>query len=147
MKETRLSKFLPRLATAGLLGAALATTACTAVEDFIIRTELDDTKWRAASIDGIPVPAGVEVTANFAKDGSVSGSAGCNTYSVGDVRTSSGLKFLQIATTRRLCPDPQMATEIAFVAALEGVRNFRITDEGQLTLFGPGTTVLFDPAQ
>ena len=143
-KENR-SSALRRLAVVGLMGAALATTACTVVEDAIIRAELDDTKWRAVNIDGFPVPAGVDVTMNLADDGSVSGSAGCNNYSVSDVRTSSGLKFLRIATTRRLCPEPQMTTENAFVEALEGVNNFRHNREGQLILFGPDVMLLFDP--
>ncbi len=146
MNKANTSPILRRLATAGLLGVALVTSACTAVEDFIIRAELDNTKWKAVNIDGFPVPAGVDVTMNFADDGSVSGLAGCNNYSVRDVRTSSGLEFVRIATTRRLCPEPQMTTENAFVEALEGVNNFRHNREGQLILFGPDVMLLFDPA-
>ena len=145
MNKANASSVLRRLATAGLLGAVLVTSACTAVEDFIIRAELDNTKWRAVNIDGFPVPPGVDVTMNFADDGSVSGSAGCNTYSVSDVQTSSGLEFVRIATTRRLCPEPQMTTENAFVEALEGVSNFRHNTDGQLILFGQKVMLLFDP--
>ena len=137
---------LQRKGIALMLGGLLAATAaCTAVEDAIVRAELDGTSWQAVSIDGFAVPEGVEVTMNFDMDGDVSGSAGCNSYTVDDVQTVSGVKFIRIATTRKLCPEPQMTTETLFVDALGQVTNFRHNRDGQLILFGRDVTLLFDP--
>jgi heat shock protein HslJ len=65
---------------------------------------------------------GTSLTIEFAEDGSLSGSAGCNrfkaTYSVNGTRMQIG----PAAATRRLCEEPQgvMEQEAAFLKALEG---------------------------
>ena len=85
------------------------------------------------------------MTMNFGTDQSVSGLAGCNNYMVKNVRTEGGVAFTQIATTRMLCPEPQMSTENMFVDALSRVNNFRHNREGQLLIFGRDVVVTLDP--
>ena len=58
-----------RLAKAVVFGGVLAAIgACTAVEDFIIKEELNGTSWRAVSIDGFSIPQDVEVTMKSGTD-------------------------------------------------------------------------------
>lgn len=146
MKEaTKTSTTFDRLSKATAIGGILlAATACTAVEEFIISEELDGTSWRAVSIDGVSIPQDVDVTMNFGADKSVSGLAGCNNYRVQNVRTEGGVSFTQVATTRKLCPEPQMSTEALFVDALSRVNNFRHNREGQLMVFGRDTVILLE---
>lgn len=67
---------------------------------------------------------GTSLTIEFAGDGSLSGSAGCNrfkaTYTVNGTRVQIG----PAAATRRLCEEPQgvMEQEAAFLKALEGTQ-------------------------
>lgn len=138
---------LGRLANIAVVGGILATvTACASVEEFIISKDLDGTSWRAVSIDGFAIPEDVDVTMNFRADSSVSGEAGCNTYRVKNVRTEGGVAFTQVATTRKLCPEPQMTTENRFVDALARVNNFRNNEDGQLLIFGRDVVITLDPA-
>lgn len=147
IEKSKESTMLGRLCKVAVLGALLAaTTACTEVEELIIKEELDGTSWRAVSIDGIAIPQDVEVTMNFGTDSSVSGLAGCNNYRVQNVRTEGGVAFTQIAATRKLCPEPQMSTETMFVDALTRVNNFRHNTDGQLIIFGGNTIITLDPA-
>lgn len=129
-----------------IVGILAVITACTAVEELIISKELDGTSWRAVNIDGFSVPKDVDVTMSFNADRSVNGTAGCNNYMVKNVRTKGGVAFTQIATTRMLCQEPQMATENRFVDALSRVKNFRRNSDGQLLIFGRDMVTTLDPA-
>jgi heat shock protein HslJ len=92
-------------------------------------------RWTVTAIDGEAVPEGVEVTMTFDGD-RVDGSAGCNRYTGGYSLTGEGLSFGPAAGTRMACPEPQMATEAAFYAALQAVDRFDIDAEGGLILLG-----------
>lgn len=67
-----------------------------------------------------PVP-GSTVTATFAADGTVSGSAGCNAYTASCTLSGTDLKVTAPAATRKFCDQPAgvMEQEAAFLAALE----------------------------
>ncbi len=67
------------------------------------------------------VVAGSTLTATFAADGTVTGSAGCNTYSATYTLSGSDLKVTPPAATRMQCDQPAgvMEQETAFLAALE----------------------------
>lgn len=97
--------------------------------------------WRVAAIDGAEVPAAVEVTLDFADDGRLGGSTGCNRYMTSFEITGETASPGQIAATRRLCPDPEMDTEARFLGALAAVRRFDIDDTGALLLFDPAREV------
>lgn len=144
---TKTSPRLGQLAKIAAVGGSLAAfAACSAVEELIISKELNGTSWRAVSIDGFSVPEDVDVTMSFGADSSVSGLAGCNSYFVKNFRTEGGVAFTQVATTRKLCPEPQMMTENTFVDALSRVNNFRHNSEGQLLIFGENVVITLDPA-
>ncbi|UQN10164.1 META domain-containing protein [Deinococcus sp. QL22] len=55
----------------------------------------------------------------------VSGFAGCNTFKTTGVFTALTLKLRPIATTRRACPEPQLALEQRYLNVLQGARVYR----------------------
>jgi heat shock protein HslJ len=86
--------------------------------------------------------AGTQVTMTLADDGTVSGWAGCNTYSGAYTLDGDVLTFGPLATTKMACADDVMAQEAAFLSAMTEVAGSAI--EGtQLTLVdGSGTSLL-----
>jgi heat shock protein HslJ len=96
------------------------------------------------------VITGSTVTVTFAADGTVSGSAGCNTYSATYTLSGADLKVTPPAATRMLCDQPAgvMEQETAFLKALErsvivepasnGVTLRGANGEIQVTLGEPG---------
>lgn len=65
----------------------------------------------------LPIAA-TELTASFAEDGKVSGASGCNTYAGSYTMDGEKITIGPLATTRMACPEPIMAQEQAFLAAL-----------------------------
>ena len=65
--------------------------------------------------------AGTEITATFAEDGSLTGSAGCNNYTTSYEADEGEIAIEPVAATKKLCPEPEgvMDQEAAFLAALE----------------------------
>ena len=54
----------------------------------------------------------------------VSGFAGCNTFKTTALFTARTLRLRPIATTRRACPEPQLAQEQRYLRVLAGARAF-----------------------
>jgi heat shock protein HslJ len=75
-----------------------------------------------------------DVTLSFAEDGTVSGSAGCNTYS-GSYETDDqgGMSFGPFASTTKACDEATMALEGNYLRTLGQASAFAI-DEGTLIL-------------
>ena len=85
---------------------------------------------------------GTDVTAVFAADATVSGSAGCNRYNGSYTWSGDQLSFSPLASTKMACADDIMAQESAFLASMEQVESFAI-DGSQLTLSnGSGALLL-----
>ena len=96
------------------------------------------------------VIVGSTVTATFAPDGTVSGSAGCNAYSAAYTLNGDALEVQPAAATRKFCgtPDGVMEQETAFFQALERSTSVETVSNGvtlrdatgaiQLTLGRPG---------
>lgn len=108
--------------------------------------DLEGPVWRLSHLDlGQTLPPGVEVQAQF-RTGELSGFAGCNRYGA-QVRHGDGpegVNLVRVISSRKLCPDPQMAVEDRYLAALRKVTGFRFR-LGQLALdYGDGQ-LLFDP--
>ena len=83
-----------------------------------------------------PVP-GSTLTMSF-KDGQVSGSSGCNTYSGSYTVNGDELTFGPTATTRKACADQAVTDqETAFLAALEATASFSGTTSA-VTLLAAG---------
>jgi heat shock protein HslJ len=100
---------------------------------------LTDVTWRVQSYNngrgGVTTPLqGTSLTATFAPDGSVSGSAGCNTYRGAFTTENDALSIGPLATTRMACPEPILEQEGQFLAALEATSQFAIQADQRLTL-------------
>jgi heat shock protein HslJ len=102
------------------------------------KQELAGTAWRAASFsDGQGRMIQLynwhrPLTLEFSKDGLLSGSAGCNTYSAVFTAEPADLsfKFDMIKMTARQCsPERVMAQEGSFMAALYSAASYQITDD------------------
>ena len=81
--------------------------------------------------------AGVEVTAIFGEDGTLSGNSGCNTYSAAYTVDGDKIEIGPARTTRKMCPQPVMTQETAYLKALEGAATFRM-ERSRLTLRDAG---------
>lgn len=105
---------------------------------------LRERQWKLVSVRGFEtIPAGVtNPTIQFAADGHLRGSTGCNNagaaYSVGD----DTLSIERIVMTERACLQPAGdELERAYVAALQSARRFRIADDHLELLDATGTVV------
>ena len=103
---------------------------------------LGGTRWRVlsyrdpASPDGLsPVLAGTTLTLDFGRDGKVTGSAGCNTYSSTYVLQGSLLALTLPTATNQLCTEPQgiMEQETNFLGLLPTIGSYSLAGS-QLTL-------------
>lgn len=106
-------------------------------------------EWNVTTIDGREIfaaPTAEDQTPYLAFDvvnSKVFGNASCNNLNGNLFVGEDGQIELQnIATTRMLCPD--MATEEAFISALNDVRSFDITKKGDLQLKSEKGNVLIN---
>jgi heat shock protein HslJ len=78
---------------------------------------------------------GTEITASFAEDGALSGSAGCNTYNSTYTTDGGTIEIAEPSSTRMACPEPEgvMDQEAAYLAALPTAVGFRV-ERGVLEL-------------
>lgn len=77
------------------------------------------------------LPAEVTVTAEF-RDGTVTGSSGCNRYRAAYEVTGERLHITPAVTTRRLCSPEVMTIENRFLACLGEVTRFEVIDGDSL---------------
>jgi heat shock protein HslJ len=129
-QETAVNAALPEVASFSTAGDAL-TLLDASGKQLLAYGHLDTTAlvgpaWEVTGINNgkqavSSVIVGSKVTATFGADGTVSGSAGCNTYSAPYTLTGDSLKVGPVAATRKLCTTPGgvMEQEAAFLQALE----------------------------
>ncbi|WP_405797415.1 META domain-containing protein [Streptomyces sp. NBC_01506] len=68
-----------------------------------------------------------KATLTFAKDGTVSGSLGCNSFSATAKTTAdSTITFGPLRSTKKLCPEPAMSVERKLMKALEGQTTYEV---------------------
>jgi heat shock protein HslJ len=120
-----------------VLGSVLVAVACTpSGRDDPASPSLIDTSWTVVSISGASTLPEARPTMNFAPDGTVGGSAGCNQYS-GQVRTNgNAISITQTSSTAMMCAGDQGAQKTAFLAGLTGATTWRIDEAGNLVLSG-----------
>jgi heat shock protein HslJ len=101
--------------------------------------------WEATSIQtgdalASPLP-GTTITAKFANDGTLSGSAGCNSYTTPYTLDGGEIEIAPPAATKKACaaPDGVMEQEAAYLAALPSATHFR-ADGGTLALLAADGT-------
>ena len=76
------------------------------------------------------VLAGTTLTAEFGKDGNLSGNSGCNTYNGTYTVTGDQIQIGPLATTRMACPQEIMDQESQYLAALQAAATYRIEGTG-----------------
>jgi heat shock protein HslJ len=96
------------------------------------QTPLQGTTWKADGYNNgrgavVSVLAGTEITARF-EAGSLTGSAGCNTYTGSYTVSGNAIQISPPASTRAFCSTPAgvMEQEAAYLAALPTARTYRI---------------------
>jgi heat shock protein HslJ len=104
------------------------------------KSELGGTSWIVTGYNNgnqavVSVIIDTELTAEFSIDGSISGSAGCNTYNASFETTGKSIKIGQAATTRKMCAEPAgvMEQETQYLTAL-GTAATYIIDGNKLEL-------------
>lgn len=112
---------------------------------YVAATPVGD--WEATAVqagNALASPlAGTEITASFADDGTLTGSAGCNTYSTTFLTDRGGIEIPPAATTRKTCPTPEgvMEQEAAYLAALPTTAAYRVDGDSLALLRADGTYV------
>ena len=88
--------------------------------------------------------AGTQVSAVFGEDGSLSGSAGCNTYNATYQLDGDKITIGPAATTRMFCGEPAgvMEQETAYLQALGKAASYQIQGDVLTLLDGEGTRLV-----
>ena len=92
------------------------------------------------------VLADIRPTISFSGDGTVSGNAGCNTFSGTYTVDGSNLTFGPLASTKIACEGAKGTLETAFLGAIQATTTYEITDAGELKLTAGATTLTFTKA-
>lgn len=92
--------------------------------------------WNLTALNGQPLAADTSITAEFNEDGTVGGSSGCNNYDASYETDGSNIAINSspAAMTMMACPEPIMAQEQTYMAALASVATFAVSADA-LTLF------------
>jgi heat shock protein HslJ len=95
--------------------------------------DLSGTSWEPTSYNNgkqavTGVLAGTTLTADFGKDGTLSGNSGCNTYSGGYKVNGNKITIGPLASTMMACSDPAgvMEQEAQYLAALQSAVTYQI---------------------
>ena len=92
--------------------------------------------WDLAEMGPTADFAHLQPTIEFAAEGTVSGFAGCNTFSGSYTTDGATLTFGPMATTKMACERPGSAVEADYLAALSGVTGWTVEPDGRLLLDG-----------
>jgi heat shock protein HslJ len=129
---------------AGALGAALllgALPGMALAQDDTTEVTPEGVDWVLSTLAGDAVPEGIEVTLVLS-GGEAVGSAGCNSYFGAYELDGDALTFPDpFGLTRRLCEDPVMAVEDAYLPLLQETASWSIDDAGALSLADADGTV------
>lgn len=93
---------------------------------------LAGTAWKVTGLlsgtTATSLPAGTEGKAHltFGKDGSVEGSLGCNSFHGTAKVAGSTITFGPLASTRKMCPGPEMELERTLLGVLKGKTTYTI---------------------
>ena len=117
------------------------------------RSELVGTSWTATGVNngrgGVESTAATaSVTAEFGRDGALSGFAGCNTFTAAyTLSGGDGISITGIATTQQACEDESTTLEDQYLAALQAVASFTMSGDTLTLRDATGSTqVTYAPA-
>jgi heat shock protein HslJ len=125
--------------SAGGAGAGASATAP------LTNPDLVGTEWILGDLPG-QVLADARPTISFSGDGTVTGNAGCNTFSGAYTVDGSNLTFGPLASTKMACEGAKGTLETAFLGAIQATTAYEITDAGELKLTSGATTLTFTKA-
>ncbi|MGD2048227.1 MAG: META domain-containing protein [Chloroflexota bacterium] len=94
----------------------------------------------STSAGGLQTPlAGTEITARFGADGSLSGSAGCNSYNGTFIAYDQRLRVNTLTSSQALCSTPEgiMEQEGVFLSLMQQASRMAVS-AGQLSIFDSG---------
>jgi heat shock protein HslJ len=93
---------------------------------------------------GHPIPAVAIVATDltFGIDGKVTGSLGCNTFSIGYTLKDGNIGFGQLMSTRLSCEQPFMAQESAAFQVLSGTVSYKKAGSSLVIYAANGDVVL-----
>jgi heat shock protein HslJ len=124
-------------AMASLLAFAVAACAATPSPSTPATPTLAGTAWTVTSVGGTETLDAARPTMVFGTDRKVQGTGGCNGYGGPYRLDGDAIEVGDLAATLILCQDAAIgAQEAAFMAAMRGVRTWRIDPEGALHLSG-----------
>jgi heat shock protein HslJ len=109
---------------------------------------LVSTQWQLTGYNNgmggfVSLLAGSEITAVFAPDGGMGGSAGCNDYTTSYEVAGDRISFGPVASTMMMCADPAvMDQETTYLAALESVVTYNIDGKQLALMDAEGQVVL-----
>lgn len=63
---------------------------------------------------------------NFARDGTIYGFGGCNSFSGHYVATDTTLDIEPLKLSRKACPEPVMQREVSFIREVESAKSYNI---------------------
>lgn len=110
----------------------------------VTAAELAGTTWVLIDLDGSEELLGAAPTLEIGEDGTVGGSAGCNTYSGPYAAEGMEISIGPLATTKMACEGPAGDIERTYLAALDAAGLWSLDDAGHLVLAGP-TPLTFAP--
>jgi len=99
-------------------------------------TELPGTSWVLTEMGGTADFANIVPTLEFGGDGTVSGFAGCNTFTGTYTVDGASVTFGPLASTKIGCEPPASTVETGYLGAFSGVTGWTLVD-GRLVLDGP----------
>jgi heat shock protein HslJ len=118
----------------GICAGLLVLAACGSAGSLAGGGDLTGKVWALSALNGQPLVAGTGISAQFAADGNVSGSAGCNRYSGKYTISGSNITFnVPIASTMMACPQPVMDQESAYLKMLGEAKIYTVRGD-ELTL-------------
>jgi len=109
-----------------LSSSPLKESAVTLLNETRVPSPLVGQTWRLTSINGREALADVRVTAVFADNGRVTGSAGCNQYFGGARADGAEVSVGVLASTRMACSDAVSGQELAYLSALQKAKVWRV---------------------
>lgn len=123
------------LTTALALIVTLMLSACGSAETTV---KMAGTSWKLVSYGPVEAQVtaaeGIDTRLDFATDGSVSGTMGCNRFSGSFSQKGNSLTFSPIAATEMACPEPQMTQESSAFQVMVETAKFEYKD-ASLTIF------------
>ncbi len=95
-----------------------------------------------------PIP-GTSITLTIDRDGTLSGSAGCNAYSAPYQLNETGLAVERVIATKTSCTEPAgiMKQESAYLDLLRSAAGYRIVGDTLAVIDGNGRAILFFAAE